>query len=60
METKILHIIEGREGMEAHVAQIDRGYSVVLYCTESEMYVPSMKIFKTEALALAYAKTITQ
>lgn len=60
MATEILHKIAGEDGLEAHVAKIDRGYSVALFYTEEAEYVTAMpvKIFKTEAEAVAYANTI--
>lgn len=58
MATEILHKIAGEDGIEAHVAKIDRGYSVVLFDTESGLYAGSLKIFTSEADAVAYANTI--
>lgn len=63
MASEILHRVEGEEGMEAHVARIEGGFSVVLFDTDSGEYMSGGRIFrtadgKTEEDALAYAKTI--
>jgi hypothetical protein len=57
MATRVLHIIKcDEDGYEIHVAQISKGYSVVLKDLDCGEFAPAMKIFKTESAALEFAR----
>jgi|GEM_PF-4072296 len=45
-------------GIEVHIAQIDRGFSVAIKDTDAGLFVGVAKIFPTEAAARKFAATI--
>jgi hypothetical protein len=59
-ETKVIAIVYGSDAMSAHVAIIETGYSVALKDEDSGEFVDLVKIFPTEAAALAYAQTLVK
>jgi hypothetical protein len=58
--TEVLAVLTGVYGNEAHVAKITTGYSVASKDAESEGLAYFVKIFKTEAAAMAYAKELVK
>jgi len=58
MATEILKIIPVPEdGLEIHVAKIDRGFSVAVKDTDADEFYPFGKIFPDLDRALAYTET---
>jgi hypothetical protein len=57
--TRVLHTLVNEESaLEALVARIGGGYSVVLRDLDSGEYLPEARIYRTEAAALAHAERI--
>ena len=57
--TKVIAKFVNEEfGMEASVVQIPKGFSVALRDMDADEFVGICKIFRTEADAIAYAKTV--
>lgn len=57
--TQILHTFPNEEdGVEAIVAKVGKGYSVVIRDTDADMIAQTAKIFQAEDAAIAYAKQL--
>jgi hypothetical protein len=59
MDTRIVALFPDRiAGLEAIVAQIATGYSVVVRDVDADEYLDSARIYATEGAAVAYAQTL--